>query len=390
MSRKMPLPGSAATALPAGGGPGPTASLRQRLRRLAWRGVLAQFGCLAVALLYSLIGRDAGSFRVNWLYSTAIGTSCWLFIDAGRLLLSALASRRLGRPVDAADGAQRAWLLGSIAFGVPAGYLLGHLFADRLLGLPLRTPLHDWPALAVTLVAAVAASFYFHTGERLRNARLAAESARRIAAEHELRLLASQLEPHMLFNTLANLRVLITLDPPRAQAMLDRLIAFLRAMLGASRVEAHPLADEFARLGDYLELMQVRMGERLHSRLTLPAELERLPVPPFLLQPLVENAIRHGLEPQVAGGRIEVSASLEGLQLVLRVRDTGIGLAPTAMGGGGGSDDRPAGFGLTQVRERLASRYGAAASLQLAPAGDADGGTLATVRLPLGTPVAPA
>jgi hypothetical protein len=96
------------------------------------------------------------------------------------------------------------------------------------------------------------------TTERLASARAAAEAAQRQAAEHQLRLLQSQLEPHMLFNTLANLRVLIALDPPRAQAMLDRLIAFLRSTLQASRAGTHTLADEFARLDDYLGLMAVR------------------------------------------------------------------------------------------------------------------------------------
>jgi LytS/YehU family sensor histidine kinase len=179
----------------------------------------------------------------------------------------------------------------------------------------------------------------------------------------------------MLFNTLANLRVLIGLDTQRAQAMLDRLIAFLRATLEASRVGRHPLRAEFARLNDYLELMRVRMGERLQSRLSLPDDLADAPVPPLLLQPLVENCIKHGLEPQLGGGRVEVSASREGGQLVLRVRDTGAGRSSAAPPG--------TQFGLTQVRERLATLYGAHASLELCDAPDAEGGTLATLRLPL-------
>jgi len=121
----------------------------------------------------------------------------------------------------------------------------------------------------------------------------------------------------MLFNTLANLRVLMTLDPPRAQAMLDHLIRYLRATLGASHAALHPLATEFAHLGDYLALMALRMGPRLQVQLHLPDTLRQHPVPPLLLQPLVENSIRHGLEPQVAGGRIEVSAALQAGQLLL-------------------------------------------------------------------------
>jgi LytS/YehU family sensor histidine kinase len=156
--------------------------------------------------------------------------------------------------------------------------------------------------------------------------------------------------------------------------MLDHLIGFLRATLAASRSAEHPLHAEFERLGDYLALMQVRMGPRLTVRLELPAALAGQAVPPLLLQPLVENAIRHGLEPRPEGGHLEVSASLEGGHLRLRVRDSGVGLAPV----------RPdaAGFGLTQVRERLQTRYGAAATLTLEPLPLPPGGTLATITLP--------
>jgi len=177
----------------------------------------------------------------------------------------------------------------------------------------------------------------------------------------------------MLFNTLANLRVLIALDPPRAQQMLDHMIAFLRSTLGASRADAHALSIEFGHLADYLALMAVRMGPRLQVNFQLPPALAALPVPPLLLQPLVENAIKHGLEPQVDGGRIEVAAQRTGGTLTLTVRDSGAGLDGAARTVGG--------FGLTQVRERLKTLYGDAASLQLAQA--EGGGTLATLRLPI-------
>jgi sensor histidine kinase YesM len=199
-----------------------------------------------------------------------------------------------------------------------------------------------------------------------------------MAAEHQLKLLESQLEPHMLFNTLANLRALIAVDPPRAQAMLDRLIGFLRATLSASRVSMHTLAAEFERLADYLALMQVRMGERLQVELDLPDELASRPVPALLLQPLVENAIKHGLEPHRGGGRVSVRASLgDGGLLQLSVRDNGAGL-PSAGALANGSSG--SGFGTTQVRERLAAVYGQAASFTLAPA--PEGGTLAVLLLP--------
>jgi sensor histidine kinase YesM len=161
----------------------------------------------------------------------------------------------------------------------------------------------------------------------------------------------------MLFNTLANLRALIATDPPRAIGMLDRLNDYLRATLRASRTDgstgSHTLADEFARLRDYLELMAVRMGPRLAYTLDLPAALQRHPVPPLLLQPLVENAIRHGLEPKLDGGRIDIRASTTGTgQLLLEVIDTGVGMDAFSAAQCG------SGFGLSQVRERVASLPG--------------------------------
>jgi LytS/YehU family sensor histidine kinase len=145
--------------------------------------------------------------------------------------------------------------------------------------------------------------------------------------------------------------------------MLDHMIAYLRATLDASRATTHPLGSEFDRLRDYLELMAIRMGPRLTFTLELPPELAGLPVPTLLLQPLVENSIQHGLEPKVQGGRIHVRArSAEG-QLVIEVEDSGVGAE--------GSTKKGAGFGLSQIRERLAALYGAAASLDFAtsPAG---------------------
>lgn len=177
----------------------------------------------------------------------------------------------------------------------------------------------------------------------------------------------------MLFNTLANLRVLIGTDPARATHMLDRLNDYLRATLGASRASSHALSAEFERLRDYLELMAVRMGPRLSYTMLLPDELRDLPVPPLLLQPLVENSLKHGLEPSVCGGAIQVQAQRSGDGLLLTVSDTGVGL--------GDEPIQETGFGLTQVRERLATAYGGAATLELR-ANDPTG-TLARITLPL-------
>ena len=189
----------------------------------------------------------------------------------------------------------------------------------------------------------------------------------------QLQMLQAQIEPHMLFNTLANLQGLIAIDPPLAQLLLEQLIEYLRATLNSSRAASTTLAQEFRLMDAYLGLMAIRMGERLAYTLDLPAPLAELQIAPMLLQPLLENAIRHGLEPKVDGGGIDVSAAREGAQLVLTVQDTGQGL--DAPGSPGTS------LGLDNVRERLRGLYGAEATLTLAPGTPC--GAIAIIRMPM-------
>ena len=363
------------------GVPEPSWQLRSLRRALGFMVLL----CGAIALLLTAL--SGGGFLGKLLYSFCIGMSCWACTDGARLLTEWLLdrARRLRGQPPSPPGGSIGWMRLAPAFVVGAwgGAALGLTIADAISGfrspslLDLSSPASR-VTLAVTVLATAIAWISAAGRERLAAERERAERLERQAAQTELMLLQSQLEPHMLFNTLANLRVLIAMDPTRAQAMLDHLIAFLRATLNASRAAAHPLAAEFDRIADYLALMAVRMGPRLQVRLDLPAELRALPVPPLILQPLVENAILHGLEPHIEGGSVEVTARRDGTQLVLDVRDTGAGL-PSA---GGVSATAGTGFGLTQVRERLATLHGNAASLALAPANDPRGGTRATLRLP--------
>ena len=258
---------------------------------------------------------------------------------------------------------------------------------------PFSITLYGWSF--ITVLAGVVGSYYFYTASKSAYLERKMQEAGRQASEARLKLLETQLEPHMLFNTLANLRVLIGLDAPRAQAMLDHLNAYLRATLGASRAPWHPLSAEFDRLADYLALMAVRMGPRLAVQFELPEALRAVPVPPLLLQPLVENAIRHGLEPKVEGGRIVVRAEVAASGLRLTVRDSGVGLpdgaAPAPRPATGSGDGMAAGgYGTQHVAERLATLYGERASLRLCAAPDGEGGTLAEVCLPLGVGTAPA
>ena len=406
-SARTPHHNSTMTALPqpnasARIGPGAHLPLWQRLLRHLAGGLVVS---VSVAVLISLIFGD-GLWN-NLVISLCIGGCIQALIEAGRYGISAWLRQRGDRRAQVLNN-WPGWPLMApcVLLSALLGYWLGRNLAAMLLGQP-------WPVqmqmqgglrtlvlvLGITVAASVVATYHFFMRSQVATVTAQAEAAQRLAADNQLRLLQSQLEPHMLFNTLANLRVLVTLDPPRAQAMLDHLIRYLRATLGASHANLHPLATEFALLGDYLALMALRMGPRLQVQLQLPEALRQHPVPPLLLQPLVENCIRHGLEPQVAGGRIDVRAELQGGQLLLTVRDTGVGLP--AVGGLGpaadsdrgseqgsdqGSDqpDQPGShYGTRHVAERLATLYGTQASFRLRPAPDADGGTLAELRLPL-------
>jgi hypothetical protein len=330
---------------------------------------LAFCALIALTLVAFVPGRPLAP---PFVFSFLIGMTSWLVVEFGRHLFAS--ARETGWPSLLPS-------LALVALGIAAGYLVGANAADwicRTWGLYGEQPPPDGTgrrsALLITLVGGVIGTYWFYSINRGRYLERRMGEAQRHASEARLKLLEAQLEPHMLFNTLANLRVLIGIDPPRAQEMLDRVIAFLRATLDASRATTHPLQAEFDRLRDYLELMSIRMGPRLAYELDLPPELARHAVPTLLLQPLVENAIQHGLEPRVEGGQLRVTARQEGGALVLDVVDTGIGLADPVRGSG---------FGLAQVRERLATLHGPAASLSLQAAHPQ--GTQATIRLPLST-----
>ncbi len=314
------------------------------------------------------------------IYTLCISACCYTGVRGLRMLLGALANR--GKSVEG-----QAWptwpgwplMTVSLIVGTLLGYSLGNELANLITGFKEPGLLNsNWrrglSIVMVSLIPGVGMTMFFLHRGRLAAAEAKIQAAQRQAAETQLRLLESQLEPHMLFNTLANLRVLIGVDPARAQAMLDQLIAFLRATLNASRSSSHSLQDEFARLADYLALMQIRMGARLRPVLDLPPELAALEIPPLLLQPLVENAIKHGLEPNIDGGELRISARLVAGQLVLEVADNGVGLAATPAADG-------THFGLHQIRERIATRYGSTAQFDLKPG--TTGGCIATLHLPV-------
>jgi sensor histidine kinase YesM len=170
----------------------------------------------------------------------------------------------------------------------------------------------------------------------------------KIAAEANLKLLQAQVEPHFLFNTLSNVLSLLETDPARGKSMLVDFIHYLRASLSKIRKEQSTLGQEMEMIQAYLSIFKVRMGDRLSYEIDLPKYLEAIAFPPMLIQPLVENAIKHGLEPRVDGGEIRISGRQKDGLLRLVVADTGSGFL----------QERDSGMGLSTIRQRLQSIYG--------------------------------
>jgi sensor histidine kinase YesM len=197
------------------------------------------------------------------------------------------------------------------------------------------------------------------------------EELERTALEARMEALQAQIEPHFLFNTLASIDQLILTDPPRASRMQQSFIRYLRSAMPQMRDGSRPTLGQQVDLSRaFLEIMAVRMEDRLQATVNVPDGLRSAVFPSMMLQTLVENAIKHGLEPKAAGGRIEISAEVVDAQLAVHVLDTGVGFEPQT----------DAGVGLANIRERLKALYDRRAELIITV--PTAGGTCATIKVP--------
>jgi signal transduction histidine kinase len=212
---------------------------------------------------------------------------------------------------------------------------------------------------------------------RALSAEAASEKLARKTAESELRLLQAQVEPHFLYNTLANLRYLIQKNSPDALRMTDALIEYLRTSVPDIRAARVSLGREIDHARHYLEIMHMRMGSRLAFIIDVPETLRATQVPPLLLLTLVENAVKHGIAPQVEGGEVVLRAREVDAAIEVEVADTGVGIpAP-----GSRSTEAPStGVGLENLRSRLQLAYGRPVGVELVP--NAPRGTRVEIRLP--------
>ena len=308
-------------------------------------------------------------FPVNFIVSQCIGLSIctcvliahFFFDNAGPFLKALLVAAAL------ITGTICGAYLGSLASGLSSAELFERHSLLQLL------------FLGVMFGSII--TYFFSSREQIAEsrARIQEEKIKRLtsetkAAEAHLKLLQAQIEPHFLFNTLSNVLSLLDTDPARGKSMLVDFIQYLRASLSKIRQQKATLGQEMEMIKAYLNIFKIRMGDRLQYRIELPEELKEKFFPPMLIQPLVENAIRHGLEPKIGGGEILISGEAKDGILRLKVVDTGEGF----------KEGKNFGVGLSNIRERLQSLYGNRGRLILEE--NQPNGLKATIEVPHGRP----
>ncbi|MEZ9654296.1 sensor histidine kinase [Vibrio splendidus] len=254
-----------------------------------------------------------------------------------------------------------------------AHYWLNHSFGDSFSDLK-----------SVMLLGVIFCSvcyYYFYTkGEQLR-AENELEIAKRRQADQDkvvvmsqLKQLQSQIEPHFLFNTLATISVLIETDSAKAKLMLEKLTDLLRVTLKNSRTDQSTVSQEVDLIDAYLNIQKIRLAERLEFSIETHGISNLQVIPPFLIQPLVENALTHGIEPKAAGGQVNICITQQVQSLKIEVSDNGAGLKAPSISAGHG-------VGLSNIRQRIETLYGDKASLTITE--QAEGGVVSTILLPL-------
>lgn len=324
-----------------------------------------------IAAFLTFTGITTKSFIINLIVSQSFGISIcsmimfllWIFKPKPEKIVSLAFIVMIG-----------------IAGGTLIGLQIGSFVLQQIFSITLMQPeksLFRTIILAITL--GIIFSYFFISTSRLKTSKeeIQQERIKRIAVEKEaleanLRLLQAQIEPHFLFNTLSNVLSLIDTNPTDGKSMLVDLIHYLRTSLSRTLPDQTTLDQEIDMIKAYLNIQKLRMGDRLHFRVELPDALRQLPFPPMLLQPLVENAIKHGLEPKMEGGEIMIKVAEKDDFMRIEVTDTGTGF----------SSFHNTGVGIGNVRERIKLLYGEKGRLILEE--NKPDGVRATIEVPKG------
>ncbi len=321
---------------------------------------------------------DARTVLVNLLYTIVINTFIAVFLTLTGIFTTAITIKTFAimfvisqcygiptcliimlflRALKPKKGASTIFI---ILIGMFCGILIGHVMAASILSQVLPYFMWGWKKtllkyIVLWLVAGATISYFFYSKRHLKVSKeiIQQERINRLSSEKQvleanLKLLQAQIEPHFLFNTLSNILSLLDTDLKKGQSMLMDLTRYLRTSLAKTREGAATLGQEMEMVKAYLNIFKVRMEDRLHYKLDVSNGITDQPFPPMLIQPLVENAIRHGIEPKIEGGSITIRARKNGNVLRVEILDTGTGL----------HEDDITGFGLSNVRERLQSLYG--------------------------------
>lgn len=304
----------------------------------------------AIALLLAASG-FGGRFIYVFLFSQCIGLSICTCVMITARFFKAKALLLRG---------------GMLIMALSTGAVAGVYLAMKVIGISCGQIAWSNECILQTvggsIIMGAIISYFFYNKERLAQSiqmvqeeRMKRLSSEKLALEANLKRLQAQVEPHFLFNTLSNIVSLMDTDLDRAKSMQMDLIRYLRTALGRARDKETTLGQETDMIRAYLDIFKIRMGDRLRYTISVPDALHDQPLPPMLIQPLVENALLHGLEPKIDGGRIDVTAAVQDSSLLITVADTGNGLTP---------HHRP-GVGLTNVKDRLARLYGAKGRLSI-------------------------
>jgi len=339
---------------------------------------------LTVLLIWTAVGvfqATPGMFRgFHWVEFVAKLVEAWTWA----LLTPALL--QLDRRLASMEQKLKRLLLVSMLLSVP--FSLAHTYLFALFLLPLKqmwwNPLRDaefgiyyfvsnWLTYAAAL--GILQAFRYH--HRLLNSRIELEQLHRRLSDMRLDMLSIQLEPHFLFNALNTVSCQIGPDPELAQEMLEDVGALLRRSIECKERHKVSLAHELSLLNHYLAIQRVRFGKRIDFQIEVDPGTLHVGVPPMLLQPLVENAIRHGLEGRVSGGVVAISAAPVAGELLVKVEDDGVGLPKDWR-----LEDAQ-GVGLRVTRERLQTLYSTGSRPRLSIRRRAGGGTQVEVRLPM-------
>ncbi len=303
----------------------------------------------ALIALFIVVMQPGTSFMVSFIYSQSIG------ISIASLVITTSKLMKTTRPVY-----QFLFISAAVFLGAVIGIAIGGTAAGRLIhgAMPVirpeeQTKFYLYNLLYALLFGAII-SYVFISLQKISNEKIKRLEVEKNAVITEIKLLQSQMEPHFLFNTLSNILGLIDPDPEKAKRMLESFTQFLRASLVTARSETVALAQELDVVKNYLDIFAVRMGERLKYSIDIPADLQAVRIPPLLIQPLVANAVKHGLEPSKNGGELVVSGAREGSLVRISVSDSGLGINELSPGSG---------IGVENIRKRLDLVYGGRAKL---------------------------